>query len=75
MSKQSTAGKREWQRRAPQYASELRAGIEQRNARPAIEQRAAARFARWQARGRLPLWLRVKQRLHGVLGSVRAGGA
>jgi hypothetical protein len=65
MSKQSVAGKRAWQRRAPGYASELRVGI---------EERSAAQFARWQARGRLPLWLRVKQRLRGMLITMRAGG-
>ena len=65
MSNQSVAGKRAWQRRAPGYPSELRADI---------EERSAARFARWEARGGLPLWLRVKQRLRGILVSFRAVG-
>jgi hypothetical protein len=74
MSKQSIAGRRAWQRRAPEYTSELRADIDQRAARPEMERRAAARFAGWEARGGLPLWLRVKQRLHGMFVSVRAAG-
>jgi hypothetical protein len=54
MSTQSTAGKQAWERRAPGYGAELRADI---------ERRTAARFGHWQARGRLPLWFRIKRRL------------
>jgi hypothetical protein len=52
MSHQSEAGKLAWQRRAPGYGEELR---EQ------IERKAAAPWANWQARGRLPVWFRIKQ--------------
>lgn len=54
MSRQSTAGKQAWQRRAPGYGAELRSQIERESAK---------RFEAWQARGRLPLWLRIKGRL------------
>jgi hypothetical protein len=52
VSNQSVIGKQAWQRRAPGYADELRGDI---------ERRAAARFAQWQERGRLPLWFRIKR--------------
>lgn len=54
MSSQSIAGKRAWQRRAPVYGDELR---EQ------IVRQAGSRYAGWQARGREPLWFRVKRAL------------
>jgi hypothetical protein len=54
MSIQSAAGQRAWRERAGRYPDELR---EQ------IEREAAARFARWQASGRPPLWFRIKRAL------------
>ena len=57
MNGRSAQGKLEWQRRAAGYGDELR---EQ------IEQQSATRFAGWQARGRLPLWYRIKRAFRGV---------
>ncbi len=54
MSEQSDAGKRAWAQRAPGYAEELRRDIQRGTAR---------RLDAWQARGRPPLWLRIKRRL------------
>jgi hypothetical protein len=73
VSRKSKAGKQAWRNRAPGYAAELRAEIEQKAAQlgPQIERDASARFARWQARGRLPLWFRVKRHVRDLIASVR----
>jgi hypothetical protein len=54
MTSRSAAGQARWERRAPHYGSELRSRI---------ENQATARYARWQARGRPPVWFRIKSRL------------
>jgi hypothetical protein len=74
VSRQSAIGKRAWRHRAPGYAAELRTAIEQPIARlrAAIEHDASARFAAWQARGRLPLWFRFKRRLRATIVRARA---
>lgn len=72
MSSRAEAGKRAWQQRGPAYADELRAAVEERVGGARIDREAAKRFARWQARGRLPLWLRVKCRVRALLIRSRA---
>jgi hypothetical protein len=67
MSAQAQAGMRAWRKRAPGYAAELQGAIELRAGRAMIEADARRRFDRWDARGRLPLWLRVKLRLRALL--------
>lgn len=62
MSRKSMAGKQAWRHRAPGYATELRAQI---------ERDASTRFAAWRARGRLPLWFRVKRSLRVLTVRVR----
>lgn len=54
MTRRSAQGKHEWQRRAAGYAGELRTGV---------GRDAGATFASWEARGRPPVWFRVKTRV------------
>jgi hypothetical protein len=63
MSMQSAIGKQSWRDRAPAYRAELRTDI---------EQRAGARYAGWQERGRPPLWFRIKRWLRALPDRARA---
>jgi hypothetical protein len=54
MSRQSRAGKREWQTRQGTYQQEL---TEQ------ITARAGSTWHAWQQAGHLPMWMQVKMRL------------